>query len=121
MRLLPVNWPETTTAWKCWPSPTTSTCSQARPDSMPLFTLSGVTISSSQLVAGFEQHKAHRGHREERRGHQREAEERGHVGGAEKPVAEAVDHVEERIAVRKPAPHGRQRVDGVEHARQHGQ
>src|SRR5687767_15450044 len=116
MRLLPVNWPETTTAWKCWPSPTTSTCSQARPDSMPLFTLSGVTMSSSQLVAGFEQHKARRRHREECGRDQRQADARGDIGGAEEAVAEAVDHVEKRIAMRKRAPHGRQRVDGVEHA-----
>ena len=27
---------ETITAWKCWPSPITSTCSQASPASMPL-------------------------------------------------------------------------------------
>src|SRR3990170_3837879 len=124
-RLLPANWPETTTAWKCWPSPITSTCSQARPDSMPALMLSGVTSGVSplgpQLVTGFEQQKAHRGHREERRDHQREADQRGHIGGAEKPVAEAVDHVEERVAMRKPAPQHGQRVDRVEHARQHGQ
>jgi len=38
---------ETTSAWKCCPSPTTSTRSHARPAWMPLWMLSGVTMVRS--------------------------------------------------------------------------
>jgi hypothetical protein len=40
---------------------------------------------------------------------------------AEEAVAEAVDHVEDRIQVRDRLPERRQRVDGVEHAGQEGE
>src|SRR5687768_9549786 len=99
MRLLPANCAETITAWKCWPSPITSTCSHARPPSMPCFTLSGVTISRPQFVARFEQQKAGRRHRDKADADDGQARLRGHIGGAEEAVAEAVDHVEERIAM----------------------
>src|SRR5262245_4760570 len=118
MRLMPANSSETTSAWKCWPSPITSTCWQAMPPSIPCFTLSGVTISMPQLVAGFQDRQtgerygkqAHADHRQARRGR--------HVRNAEKAVAEAVDQVEEGVGVRQLEPESGQRMDRVEHPRQ---
>src|SRR5690349_23894349 len=47
-----------------------------------------------------------------------EAHERRHVGQPEEAVAEAVDHIKERIEMRQRLPERRQRMDRVEHARQ---
>src|SRR3970040_2119560 len=47
MRLLPAKAADTTSAWKCWPSPTTSPRSQARAARVLAWMLSGVTMRSA--------------------------------------------------------------------------
>src|SRR5512145_673536 len=97
-------------AWKCWPSPITSTCSQASPPAMPSFTLSAVTISMPQLVARLQERETG-----ERYGNQAcpdhcQACGRRDVGKTEEAVAKAVDHVEKGVGMRQIEPEFGQRV-----------
>src|SRR5215510_7968660 len=72
----------------------------------------------TQLVAACKQtHREHSQHHE-KGGDDREAHERIDIRLAEKTVAKAVDHVEERIEPRHLAPAGRQRMRRIEHTRQ---
>src|SRR4051812_25374919 len=89
------------------------------PALIPAWMLSGVTMSWPQLVAGFQKKKGDERYDNQARADHPRAKERRHVGDAEEAVAKAVDHVEKRVGVRKPAPEIRQRVDGVEHAGKH--
>src|SRR5262245_13375952 len=120
-RLLPANAGETTKAWKCWPSPTTSRCSQARPAAMPAFTLSGSTISMPEFVSGLQKFQGQQRYDKKTRPDHRQAGERRKVRAAEKAIAEAVDHVEEGIGVRQALPEFGQRADRIEHAREEGE
>src|SRR2546422_3857979 len=120
-RLRPANSSETMSAWKCWPSPSTSTCSQASPPWMPALTLCGVTISIPQLVARLQEEKSNQRYGNEAHRDYRKARRRRDIRNAEETVAEAVDHVEEGVGVRQPQPEFRQRVDGIEHAGEKGE
>src|SRR6185436_5328523 len=99
-RLLPPKAAETTSAWKCWPSPTTSTRTQARPASIPLLMLSGVTIWISfllpQFVARPQHQQADRGEQRKAYPDHRQARERREIGDTEETVTKTVDHVEKR-------------------------
>src|SRR5690348_15304242 len=107
-------------AWKCCPSPATSTCSQARPASMLALMLSANTMSDPQLVARAQQSQGCERYDNQARRDHPEAQHGRDVGDAEESVAEAVHHVEEGIGTRQAPPELGQRVDGVEHARKHG-
>src|SRR5512143_4073588 len=74
--------------------------------------------SVSQLVPAREHRERDRGHDERRGGDQGEASLRRDVREAEEAVAEAVDHIKERIEMRQRLPERRQRVDRVEDARE---
>src|SRR6266436_6792175 len=74
-----------------------------------------------QLVSASEHDQRQPGDRSEKSRDYGEALERVHVRNAEESVAEAVDHVEERVEMRKPLPEGRERMDRIEHARKEGQ
>src|SRR4030095_8237692 len=106
--------------WKCWPSPITSTCSQASPPAIPSLTLSAVTISMPQLVARFQERQTGERYGNQAGADHRQAHGRRDIGEAEKPVAEAVDHVEEGVGVRKAQPEFGQRMDRVEHPGEEG-
>src|SRR5262245_40417178 len=107
-------------AWKCWPSPITSKCSQASPPAMPSFTLSAVTISMPQVVPRLEERQTGERYGNQARRDHRQAHGRGNVRQAKEAVAEAVDHVEERVGVRQPEPEFGQGVDRVEHPGEKG-
>src|SRR6185312_14465174 len=98
---LPANAGDITAASKCWPSsPITLTVASGNPALIRL-SISSLVMSVAQLVAGHEHAQAHRRGDQEKRGGPGEALRDRHVGGAEEAVAEAVDHVEERIGVRR--------------------
>src|SRR5690606_30185327 len=115
MGRLPSKPAQTMTASKCWPSPSTLTCSQASPSRMYWRTRSGVgnsDISSApQLVAAFQQSQCKGGQRQEDPADDRQAVPGRGVGHAEESVAETVDGIEDGIPVRHGLPERWQRLD----------
>src|SRR3954447_15368120 len=111
----------------------TSTCSHASPASMACSMSTGVTMtlmsfaddvrdvrrrqSVTDLVAALQQQQREPGQHDAAHADDGEADDGGHVRETEEAVAEAVDHIEERIEVRQLLPEWRQRVHRVENAR----
>src|SRR6478736_5922933 len=111
------------TASQCWPSPATSTWWHSKPATIDCLMDSGVTMAvfldgrllETEFPAAPEQRE--RRNRQHDAGHRNhgEAGPWGHVRNAEESVAEAVDHIKERIPTRQRLPERRQRVDRIEH------
>ena len=77
--------------------------------------------SSLQFIARGQHAEQQSRQRRVDRQHDRDADRQRAVGVADEAVAEAVDHVEERVEVRQPARRRRQPVDRIEGAGQEGQ
>src|SRR5262249_50861649 len=80
-----------------------------------------VDHSMPELVAGLQELQGQQRYDKKARRDDRQARERREVRSAEEAVAEAVDHVEERIGVRGGLPERWQRVDRVENAGEEGE
>src|SRR5262245_52990328 len=121
------------TASKCWPSPLTARCVHGRPAAIVHSMDSGVTMlfeddeakvaaapssaqppselaSVPQPIAALEQEQREGRQPQRRAADDGQADPGRDVGQTEKPVAEAVDHIEERIEVRNFLPEAWQRM-----------
>src|SRR5512143_1394812 len=135
---LPVKAGLTMTAWKCWPSPSSSMWSHGSFSVIQPLMSSGVTILVlprlfrfgvppeverlvSEFVAATQQPKGNRGYCHKAGPGDQQPEPGVGIGLADEGVAEAVDQVEDRVDARHRLPERRQRMDRVEHAREEGQ
>src|SRR5512139_3043570 len=125
----------TITAWKCWPSPSSSMWSHGSFSVIQPLMSSGVTmlvlplVSSvsirerlvSEFVAALQQRQGNRGYCHKAGTCDQQAGPGVGVGLADEGVAEAVDQVEHRVDARDGLPERRQRMDRIEHAGQEGE
>src|SRR5690606_14099614 len=121
--ILPSKVALTTMPRKCTPSsPSMKTNSQGRPCSIRRLISLASNIWNplrTQLVAPREHRQGERREYHETQAHHAERKPGRGVRLTEETVAEPVDHEEERVEMRHVLPELRQRVDRVEHARQH--
>src|SRR2546427_10039204 len=107
----------TTSASKCRPSPATSTCRQSIAAAMAVSIDSVVVMGASmpELPPAREQRERHERKPGGAGTDDGKAQPGRRVGKAEEAVAEAVDHIKERIEMRHRLPERRKRPDRVEH------
>src|SRR2546428_7089038 len=107
----------TTSASKCRPSPATSTCRQSIAAAMAVSIDSVVVMGASmpELPPAREQRERHERKPGGAGPDDGKAQPGRRVGKAEEAVAEAVDHIKERIEMRHRLPERRKRPDRVEH------